>query len=291
MNCNIENFVLKLASNNTQTAYRTDLSQLTEYLSRLGTNLSQLNVPILEATTEHLCGYRNQLISKKLSPATINRKFSAIRNFYKWAVLKNLVVRNIADQVELPRWVNLTSTQALMDDEARSIVKLPNVRTKRGRKHRLVLTLLLQLGLRRSELVSLKYKDIYQDGQHTALRIVGKGGKIRRLPLSPEVVKELEFFRNKLKKDVSPEDFVVKMAPSSIRRIVRRYSDELGISADRHIGAHSCRATVVSHLLDTKKVPIRDVADFAGHSSVLTTQLYDKKRNGMADSAALLVGY
>ena len=50
-------------------------------------------------------------------------------------------------------------------------------------------------------------------------------------------------------------------------------------------------ATVISHLLDTQKAAIRDVADFAGHEQITTTQRYDKKRKGLDDSAAYQVDY
>ena len=79
------------------------------------------------------------------------------------------------------------------------------------------------------------------------------------------------------------------MDAGNVRKIVKKYAENVGIT--RRVSAHSCRATAISHLLDTQKVPIRDVADFAGHSSINTTSLYDKKRKGLDESAAYKIKY
>ena len=76
---------------------------------------------------------------------------------------------------------------------------------------------------------------------------------------------------------------------TTVFRIVERFVKKANIS--KKIGAHSCRATVISHLLDTQKIHIRDVAIFAGHSNIETTQRYDKRRDNLKNSAAYAVDY
>jgi integrase len=71
--------------------------------------------------------------------------------------------------------------------------------------------------------------------------------------------------------------------------MINKYAKQCGI--DKKVSPHSCRATVISHLLDTQKTPIRDVAIFAGHSKITTTERYDKRRESLDNSAAYDVDY
>jgi len=79
------------------------------------------------------------------------------------------------------------------------------------------------------------------------------------------------------------------MDGSTIYRVIEKYAKAIGIT--RKVSPHSCRATAISHLLDTQKTPIRDVAIFAGHSQITTTERYDKRRKGLDDNAAYKVDY
>ena len=76
---------------------------------------------------------------------------------------------------------------------------------------------------------------------------------------------------------------------STIYRVIEKYAKKCGIN--KKVSPHSCRATAISHLLDTQKTPIRDVAIFAGHSKITTTERYDKRREGLDNSAAYQVDY
>ena len=76
---------------------------------------------------------------------------------------------------------------------------------------------------------------------------------------------------------------------SSVYRIIEKYAKVCGIN--KKVSPHSCRATAISHLLDTQKTPIRDVAIFAGHSKITTTERYDKRREGLDNSAAYDIDY
>ncbi len=79
------------------------------------------------------------------------------------------------------------------------------------------------------------------------------------------------------------------MDGSTVYRIIEKYAKICGIT--KKVSPHSCRATAISHLLDTKKTPIRDVAIFAGHSKITTTERYDKRRDNLDNSAAYEVDY
>ena len=72
-------------------------------------------------------------------------------------------------------------------------------------------------------------------------------------------------------------------------QLLDRYAKKLGIN--KSVSPHSCRATVISHLLDTQHAQIRDVATFAGHSNITTTERYDKRRKNLDKSAAYQVDF
>ena len=167
---------------------------------------------------------------------------------------------------------------------------------------KLVIFLLFSLGLRRSELVNIRVGDFYQDRGHYVLKIRGKGNKDRHLPLQTEVLQAVKIYTDAMAAhgvQFEKEDFLIQsslkgkntrpMDGSTVYRIIERYAKKCGIN--KKVGAHSCRATAISHLLDTQKTPIRDVAIFAGHSNITTTERYDKRRENLDNSAAYKVNY
>ena len=81
------------------------------------------------------------------------------------------------------------------------------------------------------------------------------------------------------------ERFLLQVSVSTIYAIVKKYAKIIGVT--RNVSPHSCRATAISQLLENGESP-RNVADFAGHSSVNTTiGSYDKKRDGLKNSSAM----
>src|SRR5690606_9232793 len=139
-------------------------------------------------------------------------------------------------------------------------------------------------GLRRSEGVSLSPTSIVQQAGLSGWKVVGKGGKERLVAIPEELTKQLNAYVQK----VQVGDRLFEMNESTVYRIVKRYAAKAGIEG--RFGAHSCRATVISNLLDNE-VPIRDVANLAGHSSINTTTLYDKKRKGLENNAGYKIRY
>ncbi len=299
----IENFFKEFMSSfmgeQTKRAYLLDLAMFVQFLSKGGLILNHPK----DIKHHHFALYRDHLMQLDYAPATINRRLVVIRSFLKWSMAMKLIDYNPLDAIKLPKVQTLAPTIALDDQEAKQLMDSPNTQTFSGNTHRLVLVLLFQLGLRRSEIGKIKVKDIFNDRGHTVLKIFGKGDKHRFLPLNATTLEEIQNYLTRFEnfKNIKllPDDFLIQTLKkrvnhkacdgSTIFRIVRRYAQRLGIKKD--IGAHSCRATVISHLLDTQKISIRDVALFAGHSNISTTEKYDKKRKGLDDSAAYAVDF
>lgn len=294
----ITEFLVQFISEDTKTAYIKDLKFFFDFL-RSG------NVVIThpkDIQSFHFQLYRDHLMERGLASATVNRRLVCIRSFIKWAVAAKLMDHNPLDTIKLPKVQTESPTVAFDDEEVLRMINAPDTKTHMGRTHRLIIVMLFNLGLRRSELVNIKLFQLFQDRGHMVLRIHGKGDKVRLVPLSQNVQAEIRSYLDHLQSagvDMGGEDYLLQtdvtkkntrpMDGSTIYRVIERYAKNLGIN--KAVSPHSCRATVISHLLDTKYTPIRDVATFAGHANITTTERYDKRRKNLDKSAAYEVDY
>lgn len=294
----IDDFLHQFISKQTQKAYVTDLVFFFNFLKKGGLFVSHPS----QIKGAHFQFYRDELIEKQYSSATINRKLVAIRSFIKWAMASKLIDHNPLDIVKLPKVQTETPTLAFDDSEVIEMLNSPDINTKKGCMHKLVIHLLFSLGLRRSELINIKVGNIYKERGHYVIKITGKGNKDRHLPLSPDVINALKEYMDSMatyKVQFEEGDYLIQsslkgkntkpMDGSTVYRIIERYAKKCGIN--KKVSPHSCRATAISHLLDTQKTPIRDVAIFVGHSKITTTERYDKRREGLDNSAAYDINY
>jgi site-specific recombinase XerD len=255
-----------------------------------------------EIKSYHFQLYRDYLLERGLASATINRRLVCIRSFIKWALAAKMIDHNPLDTIKLPKVQTESPTVAFDDHEVLKMIDAPDLSTHRGRTHRLIMVMLFNLGLRRSELTGIQMNMIVQERGHLVLRINGKGDKIRTIPLNRYVCAEIEKYLQGLREngvELGTQDWLLQtelkiknhrpMDGSTIYRVIERYAHSLGIN--KIVSPHSCRATVISHLLDTQEASIRDVATFAGHSNITTTERYDKRRNNLNKSAAYQVEY
>ncbi len=295
----VREFLGSFISPQTKRAYITDLKTFFTFLHKGQQNIGHPQ----DIDAHHFQVYRDHMIESKLASATINRRLVAVRSFLKWALSCRLILNNPLDAIKLPKVSTENPTIAFDDDEAKQMIAQPDTTTKTGLAHRITLLLLFNLGLRRSELVNIKLKNFYQDRGHSVLKILGKGNKEREVPLSPILIEEINNYYDKMgtfcKSPLEPDDYLIQSRPkgknlkpmdgSTVFRIVERYAKALGIN--KKVSPHSCRATVISHLLDTQKTPIRDVAIFAGHTNITTTERYDKRRKNLDTNAAYQVDF
>ena len=136
-----------------------------------------------------------------------------------------------------------------------------------------VLVLMWGYGLRISEVLNLKLKDFYMED----LRIIGKGGKIRLIP----IVNEINIFIKKMIKEcpyeVKSDDFIFlgkkggKLKPEIIQRLIRKIRNRLILP--ENTTPHSLRHTFATELLQNF-VDLRSIQELLGHSSLSTTQKY-----------------
>jgi integrase/recombinase XerD len=294
----IQEFLVQFLSEDTRTAYIKDLKFFFDFLKSGNVLIAHPS----DIQSFHFQIYRDHLMERGLSSATINRRLVCIRSFMKWAIAARLIEFNPLDTVKLPKVQTESPTVAFDDEEVGRMIQAPDTTTHKGRTHRLVMVLLFHLGLRRSELTHIRLEQFVQDRGHLVLRIHGKGDKVRLIPINKQVNEEIQDYLNHLRSkgiELTSEDFLLQteekkkndrpMDGSTIFRVIERYAKMLEIN--KSVSPHSCRATVISHLLDTQHAGIREVATFAGHSNITTTERYDKRRKNLDKSAAYQVDY
>lgn len=289
-------------SPHTRRAYEADLRQFVGYLRSEGKSGDSFDA---------LLAYRDWLVQpeweggKGLSRTSANRKFATIRSFLSWLQVRGKVHENPSLWVKNYRAKTESPTQAFSDEEVARMLELPNLKSRSGLAHALMLHILFYMGLRRGELVALRadHFGYARVGEHTVLvlRVPGKGDKERMLPVPPKVQELLDRYcaregieagtERPLFQPVRNNRTKIKAKPlhaHAVYYVVKKYARLAGV--ERRVSPHSCRATCISNALD-HAASHRSVQQLAGWSSPLMIERYDKRRTELRDSAVHLVEY
>lgn len=298
----IPTFLANQISDHTRRSYETDLKQFFQFLEG---RISAREIESLRPN--HIILFRKyleegRLNGKIMEKATVNRKLAVVKSFLNWLKMNQVIRDNPAQLVKGFPQTQESALKGLSDDEARKILNLPKRNTRAGALHGAVLHVLLYLGLRKSELLSLKMGDLTEERGVPVLKVRGKGHRVRILPITQQVKTALEHYffacrRDKTKhedplftptKNPVSGQLLKKMHPHAITYMVVHYAKKAGIL--KKISPHSCRATCISNALD-RKATQRSVQHLAGWSTPLMIQRYDKRREDLKNSAAFLVDY
>jgi site-specific recombinase XerD len=252
-------------------------------------------------TRAHVIAWRDELVGRGLSPTTVRHRLSALASLFDYLCDQNAVTHNPVKGVKRP--VPETTegkTPALGDHQARKLLAAPAGDTLKAKRDRAMLATLLYHALRRDELCKLKVRDVRQERRGVPhLKVSGKGGKTRYLPLHPAasglIAEYLEaaghggadtgpLFRP-LHNSRDPAS-AQAITPDGVYRMVRGYSARLGFE----IGAHALRATAATNALD-HQADIAKVQEWLGHANIATTRIYDRRKTRPEDSPTFKVSY
>ena len=262
---------LSHASPHTVRAYLADLRQLEAFLATR-------SLPLDGATREDL---RSFLAARwgADSPATLAGKQSSLRTFYEHRVRQGHLAESPATKLKSPKRRQRLPNVVAVDDVF-ALLDTPNARTAAGLRDRCALELLYDAGLRISELVGLDLGDIVDGG--VALRVLGKGGKQRVLPLVSKARASLEAWLSRrpeltgiegteLPRPLFVNRLGTRLSARSVARHLARYA--LVCGARRHVHPHAMRHSFATHLLDMG-ADLRGIQELLGHASLSTTQRY-----------------
>ncbi len=251
----------------------------------------------------HVIAWRKSLEGRGLGGATIRRKLAALSSIYEYLCEQNAVTHNPVKGVKRPSVETYEGkTPAMGDHQARQLLSAPDAGTLKGKRDRAMLSALLYHGLRREELCTLKVRDIAERRGVAHLRIHGKGGKLRYLPLHPGTAELLLEYVEALGHGGEPSSPLFRpvrnnlgrtdqaMTTDGVYKVVRYYTRKIGIGDIKGLGVHSLRATAATNALD-HEADIAKVQEWLGHASVATTRLYDKRKSRPEDSPTFKVAY
>lgn len=167
--------------------------------------------------------------------------------------------------------------EILSQEEQQAILKQPNPRYPTGERNYVILRLMLDGGLRLSEITNLRWRDMnpYQEGK--ILIRQGKGKKDRLLWINGNTLKSLGRWQIRQQKEIGKCDYVfttlkgTKLSGRYIEQMVKRYAEKADI--DKNIHPHTLRHTFATDLLRKTK-NLRLVQKALGHSSISTTTIY-----------------
>lgn len=279
----------------TRRAYQNDLQDFCSFVGLAGAE------EFLVVTRAHVLAWRGQLEQRGLAGATIRRKLAALTSLFDYLLENNAVAGgNPVHGVKRPRIEsNEGKTPALGDHQAKALLEAPPPDTLKGQRDRAVLAVLLYHGLRREEAAQLQTGDLQERRGIKHLRVHGKGGKLRWLPLHPVAAERIYAYLE--------HDQERPAGPGSLFRSVRGRTSGTGIRADGiynivghwaavagievdGLGVHGLRATAATNALE-HDADIAKVQAWLGHANISTTRLYDRRSSRPEDSPTYKVKY
>ncbi|MCB9092149.1 MAG: tyrosine-type recombinase/integrase [Halobacteriovoraceae bacterium] len=289
-------------SEHTKKNYKIDINQFFDFIKSYIHQVSSLK----DIERVHAVAFKKWLADNDYAPKTINRKLSSVSSFFDYLVEKNLMEYNIFSSIKRPRQTTQNATNDLSDSEIQTLLDVVT-HSKSSSKplHRAILYTLFTTGMRKSELINLKRRDFFKEKDHAMVKIVAKGGKslTKVLPAeTAECIEEYLHWMDVQKRSVEAEDWLFQptrnpleaghlakpINPKSIDYIIKTYAKKCGIST--RISPHSARASYIGSALENGADLYR-VSQDVGHSSVKTTEIYDKRRRKISDSPIHHLGF
>lgn len=252
-------------------AYGDSLRDFEKYLGGL-----EEPVSLETADSDVVRGWMVCLMDRGLKPTSVNRALSAVRSFYKFAMMRNLVSKNPASRISgpkkekpLPQFVQEQEMDVLLDTVQWG-EDFESVRDKA------VIVLLYETGIRVSELVGLNDADV--DFEEGRLKVTGKRNKQRIIPFGEElrtVLKGYISVRDNTVKRIDDALFVTKKGKRTTRVIIYNYVNKaLSMvctlkKKSPHVLRHSFATVMLNH-----GAGLESVQKLLGHESLRTTEIY-----------------
>lgn len=267
-----ENYLLleRSLSKNSIDAYMTDLYKLVSFIE--GENLK-----ISEIKLDHLQQFIATLYDIGISPRSVARIISGIKSFFNFLILDNYIETDPSELLDSPK-IGLKLPSVLTLEEIETLLSVIDVSTKEGQRNKSIIETLYSCGLRVSELIGLKFSDLYFD--EGFIKVEGKGSKQRLVPISESAIKEIKkylYFRTEVvvKKGYENTLFLSNRG-TAISRImifhfIKQYANEAGIK--KNISPHTFRHSFATHLLEGG-ANIRAIQLMLGHEKITTTEIY-----------------
>jgi integrase/recombinase XerD len=274
--CYIKDFVsfLKIEkglSENSVLAYQNDVLKLRDFSEGNRTDANKI-------TYEQLKEFVATLYDLGLSARTQARIISGVKQFFLYLLIEDLIIDDPSELLEMPK-IGRKLPEVLTIDEIDQLIYAVDMSKKEGHRNRAILETLYSCGLRVSELVNLRFSDLFfEEG---FIRVIGKGNKERLVPVSKSVEKEIGIYNDQIRRhqQIQPgnENVVflnrrgAKLTRVMIFTIIKDLSTIIGLQ--KSISPHTFRHSFATHMIEGG-ANLRAVQDMLGHESITTTEIY-----------------
>ncbi len=261
-------------SANTREAYLRDLQKLKDFALQLQPPRypTDLKLPDLEALLGHL-------YELGLGPRSQARLVSALRSFFRFLLLEDVLDENPAELLEVPR-IQRNLPQVLSYGEIQAMLEAIDLSHPQGTRNRAMVEVLYACGLRASELTGLRINDLYLDVGF--VKILGKGDKERIVPIGEEAIRHVTLYvqtdRRQMRNIQPGHEHILflnrrgrQLSRVMVFHMVRELARAAGI--EKKVSPHTFRHSFATHLLEGG-ADLKAVQDMLGHESILTTEIY-----------------
>lgn len=210
------------------------------------------------------------------SSSTILRRYSLLRNYFSFLNEENILHEEIPD-VDKPK-SSKRLPFVMSNEEVDELLEAPDISKDNGMRDRAMLELMYATGLRVSELLSLRFRNVNM--QNGLITVYGKGNKQHSVPVSSFALEFLRKYidgpRKRVKGSKDTDIIFLNRDGKALSRTyffmqVKRYAEEKGI--DSSVSPHTLRHCFATHLLENG-ASLRAVQEMLGHSNIATTQIY-----------------
>ena len=256
----------------TTAAYSSDLAQLVQFLEE------QRTASPGDVKSTDLRQFIYGLKAAGLAPSSIRRKISSLRSYFGFLLAEAIIESDPSELLEGPKSGRALPT-VLSAEEVEALLDAPNGEDPLAPRDRAMLELMYAAGLRISELIALRTRDL--DMEERLVRVRGKGSKERIIPFGGKAAEAitvyLETARAGLAKGRAHDGALFlgrrgrRLSRMGAWKIIRRNVDRAGIR--KRVTPHTIRHTFATHLLQGG-ADIAAVQEMLGHVDISTTQIY-----------------
>lgn len=257
-------------SENTVEAYTHDIDYLLNYLRN--ENLKAEDVKL-----DNLENFAAVIYEFGIASSSQARILCGVRSFFKYLVISGILKDDPSELLEAPT-VGEHLPEVLSTEEIDRMEAAIDLSKWEGQRNKAIIELLFSCGLRVSELVNLKFNDIFERDKF--LRIIGKGDKERLVPISDSALHEIKLWlydRNLMKIKPGEQEYVflnrrgAHLTRTMILIMIKRTAEEAGIT--KTVSPHTLRHSFATELLKGG-ADLRAIQEMLGHENIKTTQIY-----------------
>lgn len=244
------------------------------YISDLTAFFSAVGKEPKDVVPEDIISYFAETTA--LSKRSQARVLSSLHSFYKWMIMEGEMTDNPSDAIEAPK-LGKYLPAVLSVEEVERLIAAVDLDSAFGKRDRAMLETLYGLGLRVSELISLRISSIWTEQGFVS--VIGKGDKQRLVPLggmARDAIRDYLEVRGPAADRESSDILFLNRFGRALTRVavfkmIKAYAVKAGIS--KEISPHTLRHSFATHLIENG-ADLRAVQEMLGHESILTTEIY-----------------